>query len=388
MAEKTWTLTDVDREIYTDQLVLGPHDVARTPDGWRVMKQTLRGGLRDNVDVISVQNGVLQYVIVPTRGMGLWRGKCDHMEIGWQSPVKGPVHPKYVPLAQPDGLGWLAGFDELLCRCGLESNGAPEFDDKGRLAHGLHGRIANLPAHRVTVGIDADRGEIRVEGVVDEARLFGCKLRLTTTYTTQFGGRNIFVRDEVTNLSAEPADVLLLYHVNFGTPLLAAGSRIVLPLKTMAPVNARAAEGIDAWDIYRDGEPGFAEQCYFFDLAAEDDVMTQTMLRDPEGHAGISLHFNVNELPCFTVWKNTQMMPDGFVTGLEPGINFPTNREFERQNRRGRRLGGGERFVARLRIEAHTDVESVQQAETAIAALQQHAEPTVYSNPRPEWTPS
>ena len=53
------------------------------------------------------------------------------VEVGWQSPVDGPVHPQFVPLADPSGLGFLDGFDELIVRCGLESNGAPEFDERG-----------------------------------------------------------------------------------------------------------------------------------------------------------------------------------------------------------------------------------------------------------------
>ena len=59
------------------------------------------------------------------------------MELGWKSPVHGPVHPNFVPLNEPSGLGWLDGFDELFVRCGLESNGAPDFDDTFSGAVGL-----------------------------------------------------------------------------------------------------------------------------------------------------------------------------------------------------------------------------------------------------------
>ena len=38
-------------------------------------------------------------------------------------------------MGEPSGLGWLDGFDELLVRCGLESNGAPEFDADGRVVY-------------------------------------------------------------------------------------------------------------------------------------------------------------------------------------------------------------------------------------------------------------
>ena len=106
--------------------------------------------------------------------------------IGWKSPVRGPVHPSLVDLGEPSGLGWLDGFDELFVRCGLESNGAPEFDEKtGRLKYPLHGRIGNKPAHHVEVSVDGDSGEIKVTGVVEESRFHFLKLRMTATITTK-----------------------------------------------------------------------------------------------------------------------------------------------------------------------------------------------------------
>ena len=128
MPLKKWTLTDVDRDIYLDRVELGPKDVGGAATGYSIVKRTLRGGLREGVDVVEVDNGVLSFTLLPSRGMGIWRGRAGHVELGWNSPVKGPVHPALVPLTQPDGLGFLYGFDEFLCRCGLQSMGAPEAD--------------------------------------------------------------------------------------------------------------------------------------------------------------------------------------------------------------------------------------------------------------------
>ena len=73
-------------------------------------------------------------MVLPTRGMGIWRvtaaGRSGTADVGWKSPVRGPVHPAFVDLGEPSGLGWLDGFDEFFVRCGLESNGAPDFDAK------------------------------------------------------------------------------------------------------------------------------------------------------------------------------------------------------------------------------------------------------------------
>ncbi|HID21694.1 MAG TPA: DUF4432 family protein, partial [Planctomycetaceae bacterium] len=128
MTEACWTLTDVEGGFDQPEFVIGSGDVPGTPSGWFVRKQTLRGGLQDGVEIVEINNGRMRLTVLPTRGMGIWKAWVDQTPLGWNSPVRGPVHPKFVPLTEPSGLGWLEGFDELAVRCGLESNGEPDFD--------------------------------------------------------------------------------------------------------------------------------------------------------------------------------------------------------------------------------------------------------------------
>src|SRR5689334_12134420 len=159
MRYKSWTLTDVLNDVWLDSFAVG-NDSLRlaTPHDWSIRKRTLRGGLRDGIDLVEVHNGALSYAVLPTRGMGLWRGEYRGNFLGWRAPVHGPVHPQHVHLDANRGLGWLHGFDELLCRCGLSWNGPPgedAFTDKhghtSRTPLTLHGKIANLPADYVEV---------------------------------------------------------------------------------------------------------------------------------------------------------------------------------------------------------------------------------------------
>ena len=386
MAQKTWTLTDVTNDIYFDQIMLTPEDVGGTAAGYSVVKRTLRGGLRDGVDVIEVSNGAFRFVVVPTRGMGIWRAALGDLSLGWNSPVTGPVHPRAVSVWEPSGIGWLDGFDEMLVRCGLESNGAPEFDDGGRLVYPLHGKIANVPAHHVEVSIDGDSGEILVRGTVDESRLFGNKLRMVSTIRTTVGRPGMTVTDEITNVSAEPSELELLYHVNFGTPLLDPGSKVVLPVKKVAPRDEVAVGNVAEWDTYGPESPGSAEAVFFFELVAAHDGRTQTLLRNAAGDRGVSLKFDRNELPYFTLWKNRQAAVDGYVTGMEPAINFPNVKSFEKKKGRVATLNPGETRRFELSIEAHGDAASVSAAETAVAEIQQSSTPEVLDRPNPEWS--
>src|SRR5262249_53076390 len=154
----------------------------------------------------------------------IWRGEYRGNTLGWRSPTRGPVHPKFVQLSARGGLGWLEGFDEWLCRCGLSSNGPPGEDvctDKNgqtsKTQKTLHGRIANLPAHFVEARVNLDPPyELSVIGQVAEAGLFISHLQLTTTYTTVPGSNRIVIHDQVENLAAQPAEMQLLYHCNQG----------------------------------------------------------------------------------------------------------------------------------------------------------------------------
>ena len=295
------------------------------------------------------------------------------------------MHPQFVPLAEPGGLGWLDGFDELLVRCGLESNGAPEFDDRGRLRYPLHGRIANRPAHQVTAGFNTDTGELTVTGVTEESRFHFQKLRMTSTYTTRAGDTTLAVHDEVENLSGGPATMQLLYHINFGEPLLDAGSKFVAPVKTLMPRDAQAASGISTWSGYAAAVPNFAEECYYLELLAEDDGQTQVLLKNAAGTRGVSLLVDKRQLPCFTLWKDTASSPDGYVTGLEPGTNFPNPRSFEGKHGRVVKLPPGGKVAFDLRLQFHGSGAEVTQAEQAIHVLQERAPRVVHDQPQPGW---
>ncbi len=387
MPRKTFTLIDLDRDVWVREAALGPTDGGGPARAWSVRKRQLEGGLRAGVEVVEVECGALRFTLLPTRGMGIWKAWWQELEIGWQSPTRGPVHPRFVPLVEPSGLGWLAGFDELLCRCGLESNGAPEWNERGRLLWPLHGRIANLPAHELSVTVDGESGEIAVRGVVDETRLFGNKLRLISTTSVRPGEPLLRVRDEVVNLSGEPGELELLYHVNFGRPLLAPGSELVLPVKELSPRDARAAARAGEWNRYGEPEALRREEVFFSELFSGTDGRTRALLAAPEDSCGASLIWDATALPWFTQWKNPQLPADGCVTGLEPGTNFPNQRSFEKARKRVVGLAAGERRAFALDLAIHPDRASVAQARGEVERLTAGRTPLVHAHPSTRFAP-
>ena len=330
--------------------------------------------------------------------MGLWKGAFRGDALGWASPVvDGPVHPSHVRTGDLGGIGWLEGFDELMVRCGLDHNGGPYettvLSPDGMVArhvlHGLHGRVANIPAHFVAVHVDDEPPHaITVEGRVAESTLFLAQLELTTRITTVPGSNRLVVRDEVANLSDKPGEFQLLYHWNFGPPYLGAGATFAAPIETLVPRDARAAEGIGHYATYGPPEPGFAEQAYLCHLHADPvDGRTLALLRAPNEPKAVVLRFRRAELPCFTLWKNTGGLRDGYVTGLEPATNFPHPKPFEKERGRVVVLPPGGRHVAETTLEVLDTNEAIIAALDEIRALQSRGLPKIHPRPVEPFAP-
>jgi hypothetical protein len=395
----SFILTDVARDLWVESFsVDGSALELPSAHAWSVTKRVLRGGRRDGVDLVQLDNGALAMAIVPTRGMGLWKGRYAGDRLGWDSPVAdGPVHPAHVNLMNWGGLGWLEGFDELLARCGLENNGAPygvkAVSPDGSERHttfGLHGKIANIPASFVAVHVDDQPPyAITVEGRVEETKLFGPQVRMTTRISTIPGSNRLKVRDEFENLKDSPCEMQVLYHWNFGPPYLEEGARFVAPVKVMAPRDARAEEGLDHAEVYAGPEPGFAEQVYFFELHGEPaGSRTAAMLRNRAGDKAVVLRFARDELPAFTLWKNTGGRREGYVTGLEPATNYPNPRPIEAARNRVVTLPPGGRHVAETVLEVLNTRDAVARVETEIQTLQRQAAPTIHRRPTEPFSPA
>src|SRR3954447_21988154 len=221
------------------------------PIPWSVRKVRLFGGKQDGVDLVWIDNGKIQITLLPTRGMGIQMVTLDGQRIlGWDSPVRDAVHPNYIDLKSRGGRGWLEGFNEWLCRCGMEWNGAPGTDKfvdaagkETTMDLTLHGRIANLPPQEVH--LIAERKppyRITIRGQVDERAVFGANLELTTELSTVPGSTSFALQDAVTNRGGQRQEFQMLYHTNFGPPLLEEGSRLLVPVETVMPMTDHAAK--------------------------------------------------------------------------------------------------------------------------------------------------
>jgi hypothetical protein len=368
MNGQTWVLTNAGDDAVNDSIVITSDSRPAVRGAWKIKKSILRGGLSDGVELVEIDNGRMRIFILPTRGMSVWKIDLGEEVLGWRSPVRGPVHPKFVPIFDPNGLGWLDGFDELIVRCGLESNGAPEFDNQGKLMYPVHGRIGNKPAHFVDVTVH-DAGTIQLRGIVEETRFHFQKLRLETIITTSIGSTDLKIDDRVENFGGTPAEMQLLYHVNIGEPVLRPGDQLVAPVKAIHKRDNPAVDQHTDWDVYGLPIAGQAEECFYMELFSDNNCRSEVLLKGADGSRGTSLSYGAKTLPCFSLWKNMVHSADGYVTGLEPGTNYPNTRTHEAENGRVVKLDPSETWSAQLLLRAALSIEGVEQAESRIRQM-------------------
>ena len=383
---KSWVCTNTEKNIWLDELNLSAKDLGIAD--MTVTKRTLHGGRQDGIDLIEVNNGDLSFSLLPTRGMGIWRGDYQGQPLGWKSPIRGPVHPAYVNLHDRGGLGWVDGFDEWIVRGGLSSMGSPSADviqdNKGNRATiqlTLHGKIANIPAHFVEIRSSPETETVSISGRMEESAIFSPGLELTTVVSTAPKSNKLTIRDTVANIKGTTTDLELLYHCNYGAPFLEQGSQLLLPIVEMAPRDLHAANRFIEAQLYQAPTTGFVEDVFFYELAADAEDRTAVALINKSGDKAAVIRFNTTQLPYFTQWKNCAAMADGYVTALEPCTAFPNAKSAERTAGRVIQLEPGEKRTFELEFETYLGRQGVDNIVEEIGVLQNthakvmHAEP-------------
>lgn len=329
----------------------------------------LDDGPERGVRAIEVRTGTgFRFNALPDRGLDLWQ--CDYQgaSLAWISPT-GPVAPAFF---EPEGLGWLRGFQGgMLTTCGLTYLGPPT-KDQGRDL-GLHGRASYTPAFEVGVseGWEGDDYRIEIRGKIREASVFGENVVLSRRLRTALGENRVRIEDEVENLGHEDAPHMLLYHVNGGFPVLDETAEFLSSSAEARPSGPEAEKEKEKYDRFLPPTPGFAERCYFHKLRAARDGRTVVALvnRGFQGGRGLgyALRYSTKQLPCFTEWK---MMGAGlYVVGTEPGNVNPAPRDLLRKEGRLPILKPGERRRYELEIEVLSSAEEIRRIRKEISAL-------------------
>ncbi len=320
-----------------------------------IRRMKLIEGPEAGVEQIQVRTGAgLTYYVSPTRGLDIGLTELFGAAVSWQSP-NGDVHPAYF---EPQGAGWLrTAAGGLLMTCGLMQVGAPN-EDAGE-ALGLHGRVHHLPAQQVSATGQwrEDEYEMRISGLVDETAIFGDHLRLHREITSWLGENRIEISDVVENVGFHPAPHMLLYHFNFGFPLMSEQTRIDFPSRRVVPRDEGVPlEGFDRW---QPPQAGYAERVYYHQELVEKDGWAEVRIHNPAfplgpnpGPVQVRVRWKTDTLPRLVQWK----MPGAgvHVLGVEPANCHVEGRARERARKTLVTLQPGEKRSYQLSLHFET----------------------------------
>ncbi len=378
---KTWLLTSAESGVEQGNWQVTSQQLKIKDQTFSIEQKVLHGGKQEGSKIITInsQNG-LTITLSPTRGMNLLRVEGFGVRMGWDSPVKEVVNPAYMNLESRNGLGWLEGFNEMLVRCGYEWTGHPVTAD-GQI-YTLHGKAGNTPASQVSVDVSEKAPyEIRIRGLVKESTFKKADLQTEMELSYIPGSNSFTLHDMLTNHADYAHDYQIIYHSNFGTPILEEGARFIAPVESVSPFNDYAKAGLKNWQTYSGPTKGFDEMVFNFKPLADARKETVAAVINKAGDKGAAISFNTQQLPVLTLWKNTDTLKQGYVTGIEPGTSYAYPVTIEREQKRVKKLEPGQSTRFDLTYTLLHNASQVKDVEKRVADIQGNKAPQIIDTP-------
>ncbi|OCG01138.1 aldose 1-epimerase family protein [Gilliamella sp. wkB112] len=377
---KEFVLTDNEKGINKGNWSLSSKDVGIKNEKFTIQNTVLKGGKQDGSEVLTIASDNLTIKLIPTRGLGILSVVGDGIRMGWDSPVNEVVNPKFINLESRGGIGWLDGFNEMMVRCGFEWTGHAVQADG--MMYTLHGRAQNTPVSKLIVDVsDKAPYTITIKGLIKENTFKKSNLETSVSLSYIPSTKYFTVHDVVTNNSDYTRDYQIIYHSNFGTPILEEGAKFVAPVKEISPFNDYAKDGLKTWQTYLGPTKDFDEMVFNVYPFADAKGNTQVMVTNKAGDKAAGIAFNTNELPVLSLWKNTDTLKQGYVTGLEPGTSFAYPVTIEREQKRVRHLEPGQSTQFTLTYSLLSSKDAVAKYADEIKTIQGNQETKVVDQP-------
>lgn len=286
-----------------------------------IRRMTMAEGRGKGTDLFRITNSAgLDFDVIIDRAMAIGQLRVDGKLISYTSET-GIVHPSYY---EKDGFGWLRSFGGgMLATCGLRQVGEP-CD-----GHGLHGRIDNIPAEAVSWRRwwEGDLLWAEVSGIMYEACHQGEYLSLHRTLRICHNEKKIWVEDTVCNHGSTAQPFMLLYHVNFGTPFLRPGTRVLLPQVRTEGFDALAKDNVRRCGSVEDVSDAREDFLWLHHPVAA--AATQTVTVDNGVHR-VALTYSADTLPILGQWQ--LLSPRNYVLAIEPTNTHLNGQDWEKNN--------------------------------------------------------
>lgn len=279
--------------------------------------------------------GGLSFEWLPDRGLDVGAAWFEGSPIAWRSPMASPG-------LAPSPVGWEGrSGGGLVLTCGLDNVGSP------RGIYGQHGsnhdtRAANVVVERIAGNSEHGPG-LSLRGTVDSVETFGRRVRMYREITTYADDPSLTIKDRIVNEGWHPAPVAILYHCNFGAPLLLPGTSIQIDagarrLREESPLLANCT-----WDRYPQPLEEITEKVWeHTDLRTDDNGRALATVSSPSG-VWVELSWNATALPRCLEW----VFPARgcWALGVEPSNAPLFGPERDSEDAGMHTLGAGEELI-------------------------------------------
>jgi hypothetical protein len=277
----------------------------------------LLNGYSGGTRAIDVKTGSgLEYTVVADRGLDISLASYKGTNITYFTRNE-EVHPSYY---DSRGAEWLRTFFAgLLTTCGPTHLGPPCVDEGEEL--GLHGRYSSIPAKNVCDLSSFDKGELKITGIIEDCAPFASKIQVERSIQSPIGESVILIEDTIRNIGSKDSPLTLLYHINFGYPLLSEHSEVFVQSTQFHAYDEYSQQHIDEIYSFRKPSGDNFEKNYWHIFDQEKkSVYAVIMNRSLMDGLGVYIKFDPEILPYLTHWKLEDELD--YVLALEPSNTF------------------------------------------------------------------
>lgn len=269
----------------------------------------LENGDNNNVRCIDVKTGSgLEYTVVTDRGLDISWASYKGSNVTYISN-NAEVHPSYYKFS---GSKWLRTFFAgLLTTCGPTNIGSSCVDQGEE--YGLHGEF-NVTPGKYICDMTRYSNKIHIKGEIDSSSIFSEKIRINRTIESEIFGSEIKIIDRITNYGNRPIPILMLYHINFGFPLLNSLANIKVYSDNIEAYDDYSREHLSSISTFLPPCESNKEKNYFHKMTDYSGYSYAFI----NGSSNICAYvkFSNATLPYLSMWKLETK--NDYVLALEP----------------------------------------------------------------------
>ena len=318
----------------------------------------LEGGKATGTKAYQVRNGKgLDALILADKCLGIGQLFFKGTNIGFLSK-SGIVAPQF--FTEEGTRGFLRTFEAgFLTTCGLTYMGQPSEVDGQK--NGLHGVISNVPVENASTDVVwSENGDaiLLLAGKASEGHLFGPNLEIRKNLLIHTGRNRLEIHDRVENKGFAETPLMLLYHMNFGYPMLDENVQIYNNYDVLtAREDPVSLNGMDKLCSYEKPVPGADEIVGYWRKQTGSGTEGKVLVYNPGLGLAVEMTIDTRQLPILNHWRS--IAAGDYALGLEPGTSHVGGYTAAEKDGLLMKIGAGETRNFDIIVDFYDDAEEI-----------------------------